>query len=390
MPKQSLKKRADGRLSRQIFLGKDESGKRIYKTVYGRTNKELQKNYEAVKLELNKGLNVLSQNIKFEVFAKEYLSLKKSNVSFRYLKGIESSIKHLEPLYSLPIAQIKPTHLQKILIDLATRENRPLARKTLADIKNNAKAIFQIAVNNRIIDFNPADATEIPKGTGKKKRESITDAQIEWIKETQHNAQLSAMIMLYSGVRRGELLALTWSDINFDNKTIRINKAVEYRGNIPFVKPMTKTQAGMRLISVPDVLIEYLKTVERKSPIVCTLNGKMFTEGSWRRMWQSYMSVLNEKYGDFVADKNLYKKDGALKSRIAPGGLPLRIETFTPHQLRHTYASMLYKAGIDVLTAKDQLGHSDIKTTLNIYTHLDSVYKTRSMNKLNDYIASSF
>lgn len=390
MPKQSLKKRADGRLSRQIFLGKDENGKRIYKTVYGRTKKELQENYEAVKLELKKGLDVSAQNIKFETFAKEYLSLKKANVSARYISSIESSLKHLKILYPLPIAQIRPTHLQKILIDLGTRESHPLARKTLADIKNNAHAIFQIAVNNRVIDFNPADAVEIPKGTGKKKREAISDAQIKWIEETYHNAQLSAMIMLYSGVRRGELLALTWADIDFDNKTILINKAVEFKNNVPVVKPMTKTQAGMRLISVPDVLIDYLKTVKRKSPIVCTLNGKMFTEGSWRRMWESYMSVLNERYGAFGDDKNLRKKDGTLKSRIAPGGLPMKIETFTPHQLRHTYASMLYKAGVDVLTAKDQLGHSDIKTTLNIYTHLDSVYKTRSMSRLNDYIASSF
>ncbi len=191
------------------------------------------------------------------------------------------------------------------------------------------------------------------------------------------------MIMLYSGLRRGELVALTWNDIDFKNKTIRVNKAVEYINNTPIVKNMTKTQAGMRLISIPDVLVKYLMTVKRTSIIVC---GKMMTGGCFRRMWDSYMNTLNSIYGAFGNNKETQKKNGERKSRFAPGGLPIVIDTFTPHQLRHTYASMLYKAGIDVLTAKDQLGHSDIKTTLNIYTHLDSIYKTHSMNKLNDYI----
>ena len=111
------------------------------------------------------------------------------------------------------------------------------------------------------------------------------------------------------------------------------------------------------------------------------------TEGAWRRMWESYMNLLNERYGNFGIDHTTLKKNGERKSRFAPGGLPTRIDTFTPHQLRHTYASMLYKAGVDVLTAKDQLGHSDIKTTLNIYTHLDSIYKLHSMAKLDDYLS---
>lgn len=101
------------------------------------------------------------------------------------------------------------------------------------------------------------------------------------------------------------------------------------------------------------------------------------------------MSVLNEKYGDFSTDILAKRKNGKVKSRMAPGGLPIKIDTFTPHQLRHTYASMLYKSGIDVMTAKEQLGHSDITTTLNIYTHLDSEYKTRNMDKLNGYLSKA-
>ena len=62
------------------------------------------------------------------------------------------------------------------------------------------------------------------------------------------------------------------------------------------------------------------------------------------------------------------------------------IPTFTPHQLRHTYITMLYLAGVDVMTAKEQAGHSDIQTTLNIYTHLDKNHKQKNIDKLNNFL----
>ena len=64
------------------------------------------------------------------------------------------------------------------------------------------------------------------------------------------------------------------------------------------------------------------------------------------------------------------------------------IEGFTAHNLRHTFASMLYMAGVDVLTAKEQLGHSDVQTTLNIYTHLDKQYKRKKMSKLDEFLSA--
>ena len=389
MPKQKLTKRADGRLSKQIYLGRDENGKRIYKTVYGKTQKEVEQKKQEVLSQLSRGLDVSSQNNSFKEWSDRFIENKKATISYRSAIGIESLLKHFTPLYDMPVTKIRPHHIESILKKLAQRDNRPLSKKTLTDLRNVAYGVFQLCVKNRIIDFNPASIIDVPNGAGKTKREAITDEQIEWINNTPHNAQTAAMIMLYSGLRRGELIALTWSDVDLMNKTILVNKAVEFINNTPKVKPMTKTQAGMRLISIPDILVTYLKKINRTSVFVCSLNGNMMTEGSFRRMWESYMNVLNEKYGDFSTDILSKKKNGTLKSRLSPGGLPMKIEAFTPHQLRHTYASMLYKSGVDVLTAKDQLGHSDIKTTLNIYTHLDSIYKKRSMEQLNNFIEKS-
>ena len=87
------------------------------------------------------------------------------------------------------------------------------------------------------------------------------------------------------------------------------------------------------------------------------------------------MTDLNMKYGY-----------GGSVSKYDPDGTVMLIEPFTAHQLRHTYASLLYLAGVDVMTAKEQLGHADIKTTLGIYTHLDAKYKKKSLDKLNLYL----
>ena len=97
-------------------------------------------------------------------------------------------------------------------------------------------------------------------------------------------------------------------------------------------------------------------------------------EGAWERLWKSYMKTLNEKHGNF--EKVIYR--GKEK--------PFIIEPFTLHYLRHTYASILYEAGVDVLTAKELMGHSDIKTTLGIYTHLSREHKEKDITKLNDFL----
>lgn len=384
---QKFTKRADGRYMCRVYIGKNADGKKQYKTLYGKKPKELQKKVDELRLQLNKGFDVLAQKDTFKKWADKYLENKETSVSFRYYQSIVYLLKHYEPLMDEEISKIKPYQIQEIITSLGARENKPLSKKTLTDLRNIASGIFSLAINNRVMDFNPADAVEIPKGSHKEKREAITEEQILWIRNTPHNAQIAAMIMLYAGLRKGELLALTWNDIDLNRNIITVNKSVEFHGDKPILKPFTKTEAGMRTISIPTVLSDYLKSVKFRHLLVCTKNGSLMSLTSFRRMWESYMSVLNEKYGDFDTDLTAKTKNGKTKSRFSPGGLPLKIEAFTAHQLRHTYASLLYKAGIDVVTAKIQLGHADIKTTLNIYTHLDSQFQVRSMEKLNEYLS---
>ena len=100
-------------------------------------------------------------------------------------------------------------------------------------------------------------------------------------------------------------------------------------------------------------------------------------------MWNSYLAELNFKYGDFEHIVNFNKP----KSRFAPVKIPMVIPNITPHWLRHTFITLMYLAGVDVMTAMEQAGHSNIQTTMAIYTHLDKEYKQKSINKMDDYIS---
>ena len=149
----------------------------------------------------------------------------------------------------------------------------------------------------------------------------------------------------------------------------------------PEAKSGGKTKAATRTVYIPKVLIDFLAVQPRTSLlVVTTTTGQPMTVSAWRRLWDSYMCELNLKYGDFLVPP---------KSKYQPGGVPMVIPAFTAHWLRHTFVTNMYNAGVDVAIARDQAGHSDIKTTLEIYTTLDKENRRSDMAKLNDYIGVS-
>lgn len=291
---------------------------------------------------------------------------------------------YVNHLFNVPITKIRTQDIQNIIID-----NMHLSNYTLNQIKGMCSQIIQLAIDNRVLDYNCAKAVKIPKLKNKddseNNRRALTETERQWIIDTPHKAQIPAMIMMFAGLRRGEVIPLLWDDIDLKQGTISVNKSVENIDGVLQIKNSTKSEAGKRTIYIPDILIEYLKIKKQShtGTLVCTSSkGLMLTDDAWKSMWNSYLTELNLKYGDF----SNYLDLNIPKSKFAPKKIPFVIPRFTAHWLRHTFITMLYMAGVDVLTAKEQAGHSDIKTTMAIYTHLDNKYKSKSMNKLNSYI----
>lgn len=149
--------------------------------------------------------------------------------------------------------------------------------------------------------------------------------------------------LYYSGARKGELLALTWEDVNFTEKTIHINKT-EYNRQI--TKP--KTKASNRIILLPTLVIHLLKKLKEHATVTATVKKDYVVFG------ESYTSVatttLDERYNKYVA---------------AAG-----IKRILLHEFRHSHASYLINKGVSPLVVAQRLGHSDVATTLNTYSHL--------------------
>ena len=380
MPKISYTKRADGRLQTKMYIG-TEYGKPIYKYIYARTYKELESKYNEVKARQNKGLDIMSDKDTFGYWSQIWLRSKKAEVSDKWYNVLKTDINKLDKLFGEPVTKMRQYMLKDILNELA---DNGYSQKTLKTVKDIASGIMQMTADERVVDYNVFASIKIPK-TQKQStvsvnselayfdRRALSNAEQQWVLNTPHRAQTAAMIMMYAGLRRGELIPLLWSDIDLDIGTISVNKSVECVNGKLCIKTGGKTKAATRTVYIPKILIDYLRQQERKSLLVCTnTRGQMFSDSSWARMWESYLITLDKQYG-VPKDKHTIKT--------------LSIPRITPHWLRHTFISLMYLAGVDVLTAKEQAGHSDISTTLAIYTHLDEQYKHKNISKMDEYIS---
>ena len=332
-----------------------------------------------VKLSIGKGIDVSAKNNTFLFWANYLLDEKEKRCAGARYVMYKSGFRHLEPVHFVKVMDIKPIHIQAIINNLAVKNpttKKPASKYLLLQIRGFASQVFEKCIQNKIVEFNPAKYVEVNQSSPEPQK-AISDEQIDWIENTPHRMQTAAMIMLYAGPRRGEVIALNWKDIDLCNKNISVNKTVEMVNGKPSLKiGKARTDKSIRLVPIPQKLCDYLQSVkDKKGLVVANRSGGLMSNTVWKKSWESYMTDLNIKYG--------YGND---VSKHSPKKIPLVIKTFTAHQLRHTYATMLYKAGIDVLTAMELLGHSKVETTLNIYTHLDGKFKKRSIDKFDVFL----
>lgn len=396
MAKKGNSRRSDGLVAVSVYIGKVD-GKKKYKTFYGKTQKEANAKAEAFRNEIGKAENK-PDDISFRFWADKWSAAREVETSEERAAASKSKItmfvnwlpfenrwltegEKAVCLGDMPIDQIKLYQLQAVLDALARcnpSTGKPSAKRTLNTYLKTVQAVFDYALFNQVIAFDPTSRLTVSKTAPQKERRALSKEERQRICEFDHNAQLPAMLMTFAGLRRGEVTALLWSDIDFDNKSISITKSYDFKANR--IKP-PKTEAGVRTVPMPDILCKYLQEYRKgkgkgKMLVVLSAQGKPMTESAWKRMLESYHVQLNYKYGVFKDKKHIN----------APKKLPMVIEPFTWHCLRHTYATILYESGVDAVTAKDLLGHSDIKTTLGIYTHLSAEKKQSDISKLNTFL----
>ena len=376
MAKKSNTKRSDGRIAVQVYIGRVD-GKRKYKTVYGHTQKEADKKAEELKIKINKGIDITRSSDSFDIWADHFLAAKKCEVGQEQYALIESRIRVWRVHFShYRISEILPMNIQQVINELCIHNpftGKPTSRRTLSSYINILRNIFDFAIDNRAIDFNPASRVKPPKTAEISERRALSPVERERIIEFEHRGKRAMLLLMLSGLRRGEATALQWSDIDFKNNAISVTKSYNFKTN-SFKAPKN---GKSRVVSVPGILIDFLMQEEKTSPYVITSSkNTMMTETAWKRLLESYIYDMNMQYGTFTHTQNKY----------APRKATMMIEPFTYHCLRHTFCTMMYEAGIDVLVAQEQMGHSDPKTTLSIYTHLQKEHRINNISQLDSYI----
>lgn len=238
--------------------------------------------------------------------------------------------------------------------------------------------IFKHAITmpGSVVRYNPCTYVSVPRGLKKKRREPPTEEQLASI-TPDGEMGLFAYFLLYTGLRRGELLALRYEDIDREKMVIHVRRAVVFENNKPVVRDSTKTPAGMRDVPILDPLAAVLPP-EGEGYIFG--EEEPLTAQAFRNRWIDYCRScgLAEPFQVEVVDsKGCHYNETRWRPLV------------TPHQFRHQFASMLEGAGVSELEAQAVMGHASIVTTKDMYTHIRAVkHSTDARQKLNEYISA--
>lgn len=323
--------------------------------------------------------------LKFYEISEKWLLRHVVGADYKHNNNLTNRVRHINRMIGQQeVESIKWLDFEDGLLVFAQHNpntHKPPSQKLVKNVFNTAMSIFDYAYELELISRNPLTGKRPPKCQPPQKRRALTPTEEELILATPHRLQTSALIMMFAGLRVGELLALQWDDIDLENRTINVNKSVhQICANEYAIKYGTKN-SKCRIISIPKILVKKLKIAKDNS---CTLtvttnkNEELHTPSSWKRAWESYVKTLN--FAAYTGDRKYTN----------PHGIPQIISKITPHMLRHTYATLLYDADVDVLTAQKMLGHSHVTTTLAIYTHLNETKKIQSIEKFDKYIVDNF
>ena len=315
-----------------ICIGTNENGtpKRTY--FYGHTVKEAEGKRAEYQESLRRGTLAANEKATFRDVAAAWLVYKRGQLGEKGLKQFtryQSIVDNqLKPLHSRRVKELKPADLDMILSEYA-QEGK--AKKTLIYYKQTASQVMDYAIENDLAFRNVFAKVKIPTAP-ETERKPLTDEQVRLVAEhwEGHRAGVGALLMLYCGLRRGELIPLTWADIDLEHKALTVNKSVHTVSNTFIVKQGAKTAAGERVVDIPDCIIPALthaKATRGGFLVFPGADGQMLTSEGYKRLWESYMHYLNICAG------------GRDRSRSNPKIVAM--EPFTAHQLRHTYATML-------------------------------------------------
>ncbi len=287
----------------------------------------------------------------FQEIAEEWQDEHFPTLAPNTLKGYRPALARcIDAFGKKPVKEIKAPDIKKFIM-LFSRGGR--SKKTVTNQLLITNLVFSYAVECGDIEYNPCTSVKPPKNLNKTHREAASKEDEETVKQS-YDIWLLPYLVLYTGLRKGEALALQGKDIHEAEGYIDVIKSVYHISNKPYIKT-PKTEAGIRTAPILNPLKGKLPKLKKEQFLFSDDDGKTpLTEMQYLKHWKDYV-----------------KQTG--------------IES-TAHQLRHSYATMLFELGISVKDAQELLGHSTAAMTQDVYTHLRTEHKAKIIDEINNAI----
>lgn len=341
-----MKKRKDGLFEKVVTI----NGKKKHFYSKAPTEKQAEKDFD------RQLLNYKEKEEKGKLLLEvsdEWLSTKEKTLAYStYTRYVRYTNQLCGYFPNRHIKDITADELEYTMQDMSEKQ---YSTKTITDYHSVFCAIFKYAKRKMYIKENVAEDTEVIKGQPPIERTPLAD-DIKVSDLLKYTFGTLVYFLIYTGLRKGEALALQWKDIDFENKIIHITKSVYFVSNKPYIKT-PKTKSGIRDVILLDNLAGVLKPLKKKpDDYVFNKDGKLLGKSYFTRQWEKF------------------KKESGID--------------ITAHPLRHTYATMLFEMGINEKDAQELMGHSSIQVTHNVYTHIRQKHKDALAEKMNNYIKS--
>ena len=371
----NIRKRKDGRWEGRYTVGHDpETGKSIIKNVLGKTQAEVKEKLKKA-IEENVGIDygrakTYTVGTWLEVWMENYAKVKLRPSTFKTSQGFLKN--HIKPqIGSIPLADLTSLDLQRFYKHLldggrvdrieAKKKPKGLAPKTVRNIHQMIGSAYNLAMEQKLVTRNPTQGCALPKVEHKEMKTLTSDQLGAFFQEARDSGVYELYYLdLATGLRRGELLGLKWTDLDVESKMLSVTKQVNRINGELAVSP-PKTRNSIRTLALPQQAVDLLIAEHKKhsrNPYLfpSPKTGTMYDPDAFRRTHDKILKAIGAEHIRF-------------------------------HDLRHTFATLSLKSGVDVKTLSGALGHYSAGFTLNTYTHATAQMKQDAADTIGGVIS---
>ena len=388
-----FQRKSDGKWVGSITLGYDEKGQQKKKVVYGNSQMEVAKKLSEINARITNNSYEVIENKTFGELMQEWLLVfKKSTVTTRTFEGLIRNFKlHIEPVIgNMKIYEIDTYVIQKLINKLI---EKPYSLNLIKKNKHLLSQFFDYAIDNNWITVNPTRKIQVKVKdrkiySGQEQYKALTpEVRVKFLeclnKDESNFLKPLCYVLLFAGLRIGEACALKWGNINFENKTMKVERSItqvakfDSDGNIlsrVTVVGDTKTTCSVREIPILDIVVDTLKTWKEKQHMRELTNSKVTAELTAPTSFvfaNDDGSVRTYSGCRMIFDRFKRRHD-------------LDKYCINFHGLRHTFSNMLFEMNENPKVIQQLLGHRDVKTTITVYNSVDNEYIRQTTDKLNE------